>query len=417
MSFRDIRVLYARELRSALRERNVVINSLVIPVLLYPAMIWMAFTVQTLVAGLQEQTPLRVSVAPLPPAWTGLKSQLERDARLEVTAAPVAEEAIARRERDAGLEVTTPPGTAGQAWIVYSTAHARSRLAAERLETHLHAWRDAQLERAGEAAGLSAGDLQVAWIDARNVTPDRQLGSYLLSIILPVSVILFLGFGALYPAVDTTAGERERSTWETLLVTAASRTDIVVAKYLYVVTLATVSGLLNLGVMLACLKALLGPAPGVTLELTPAALLVVLPGTVLLAMFVSAGLMVLASLARTFKQGQSLVSPFFLLVALPGIVTADPGRTFTLPLAFVPVVNMAMVFREAIAGRFPPLQLAITLAVLVACVGAAMAAAAHLLGREDLLLGEAGLRAWIPRLPGRRSRSAPESLPPRGETP
>ena len=211
---------------------------------------------------------------------------------------------------------------------------------------------------------------------------------------LPVSTILFLGFGALYPAVDTTAGERERNTWETMLVTAASRTDIIVAKYLYVVTLATVSGLLNLTVVLLCLKALLGPAPGVTIEMSAMALLVVVPGTVMLALFVSAGLMLMASFARTFQQGQSLVSPFFLLVALPGIITADPGTTFTLPLAFVPVVNMALVFREAIAGRFPVAHIAISLGVLALCVVAALGLAARMVGREELLVGQGAFRPW-----------------------
>ena len=226
------------------------------------------------------------------------------------------------------------------------------------------------------------------------MTPDRQLGAFLLSIVLPVSTILFLGFGALYPAVDTTAGERERATWETMLVTAASRVDIIVAKYLYVTTLATLSGLLNLSVVLLCLKALLGSAAGVTIEMSVGALLVVVPGTVMLALFVSAGLMLMASFARTFQQGQSLVSPFFLLVALPGIVTADPGTTFSLPLAFVPVVNMALVFREAIAGRYPVLHIAISLGVLALCVAGALALAARMVGREDLLVGRGATRPW-----------------------
>jgi len=68
---------------------------------------------------------------------------------------------------------------------------------------------------------------------------------------------------------------------------------------------------------------LLGRA-GASLEiaLKPAAVPVVMLGAALLAAFAAAGMMLFASFARTFKDGQSQIMPFYMLTLLPLI---DPG--------------------------------------------------------------------------------------------
>ncbi len=96
-------------------------------------------------------------------------------------------------------------------------------------------------------------------------------------------------------------------------------------------------------------------------------------GAVLLAGFLAAGMMVLASFARTFREGQSMVTPFYLAaILLPAMFLSTPGITLTLPLALVPVVNIALVVREAISGTFKPLE---TLVAVVATLAAIAAAA------------------------------------------
>ena len=52
-------------------------------------------------------------------------------------------------------------------------------------------------------------------------------------------------------------------------------------------------------------------------------------GVVLMALFVAAGMMILASFARNFKEGQSMVSPFYLIIILPVMFLQAPGTEFT----------------------------------------------------------------------------------------
>jgi sodium transport system permease protein len=117
---------------------------------------------------------------------------------------------------------------------------------------------------------------------------------------------------------------------------------------------------------------------------------VILAVTVLLALFVASGMMILASFARNFKEGQSMVSPFYIAVFLPILFLQVPGIEFTVGLALIPVVNVAMVAREAVAGTFHWPLIGITLAVEALCVLLALWAAAAILRYEDFLVGSYG---------------------------
>jgi ABC-type Na+ efflux pump permease subunit len=129
---------------------------------------------------------------------------------------------------------------------------------------------------------------------------------------------------------------------------------------------------------------------GLTFQIPLAAVPLALIVTVLLALFVAAGMMILASFARTFKEGQSLVSPFYIAVFLPVMFLQVPGLEFTPVLALIPVVNVAMVFREAVAGVFHWPLIALTIAVEIGCITLALWLATVVLRYEDFLLGSYG---------------------------
>ena len=70
----------------------------------------------------------------------------------------------------------------------------------------------------------------------------------------------------------------------------------------------------------------------------PADAMAVLP----LSLFVPASQLLVASFARTFKEGQSLVGPFYMLLILPMLFIQGPDTQPTLQLALIPVVNVAL---------------------------------------------------------------------------
>src|SRR4051794_2966311 len=55
MNFTDIKILYVRELRSALRDRSIVTNSILLPIFLYPLIMWLLYTGLTFISGQNEE--------------------------------------------------------------------------------------------------------------------------------------------------------------------------------------------------------------------------------------------------------------------------------------------------------------------------------------------------------------------------
>ena len=115
-----------------------------------------------------------------------------------------------------------------------------------------------------------------------------------------------------------------------MTLSAAARRSIVTAKYLYVATLGCLAGVLNVAAMLATMRPILAPLlarTGEQLEFTvsPWRLPVVLLGAVLLAGFVAAGMMIFAVFARTFKEGQAMITPFYMLAVPARALPAGPG--------------------------------------------------------------------------------------------
>jgi ABC-type Na+ efflux pump permease subunit len=224
--------------------------------------------------------------------------------------------------------------------------------------------------------------------------------------------------GCLYPAVDATAGERERGTWETTLTLAASRFSIVTAKYLYVTTLGFIAGALNLTAMGLSLGSVLAPLMAgqdehVGFEVPWTMLPWVVVGALLLAGSVAAAMMMVAVFARNFREGQALVMPIYMLSLLPVLFLGREGLEFTLGMAAIPVVNVAMLVREALGGSLPLAPTALTFAVQGAVIVVLLALASRVVRHEDVLTGSftGGPLAFLRQRLGRRSGPAPEVSP------
>jgi sodium transport system permease protein len=114
---------------------------------------------------------------------------------------------------------------------------------------------------------------------------------------------------------------------------------------------------------------------------------VILVGSVLLALFVSAGMMILASFASNYKEGQSMVGPFYIALIIPIMFLQTSGTEFTLRIALIPVANVAMMIREAMQGIYHWRLIGITMAVEAVCVIIALRIAMLVIRHEDFVMG------------------------------
>jgi len=427
MNLPEIRLLYLRELRSALRERAIVVNGILMPIFLYPVMLWAMFSALIFVQGLNEGFTSRVVVEGEPPPeqaalLDSLVAQDEivvagREAEggdgeadgpdgaaepLGIPSDPL--QALRDGDLDAIVRFAPAPGDAGalagnvEVTVLYDRSERRSETARGRVEGVVSGARARWLDARGEALGLDDARRAVFSVTSENVSTEEELGAMVLGQLLSLFLVIMVALGCFVPSVDTTAGERERSTWETLMTVAASRTSVVTAKYLYVATLGILAGLLNVAAMFLSIGAVLEPLmegnDALSFTIPLLALPVMAMGAVVLALFFAAGMMILASFARTFKDGQAMVQPVYWLVLLPLFLGQQSDLTLTPAIAAVPVANVAMMIRDALNGVFLWPLIAQSLAVNLILVAAFLWVARRVLAFEDFLMGSFDGSFW-----------------------
>jgi ABC-2 type transport system permease protein/sodium transport system permease protein len=194
--------------------------------------------------------------------------------------------------------------------------------------------------------------------------------------------------GAVYPAIDVTAGERERGTLEALVAAPVSRHELLLAKYVAVLTVALLTAVVNLVAMFTTISAaglgsiVFGHA-GLSLWLG-----VQLGGLLLLfASFFSAVLLAITSFARSFREAQAYLIPLMLLTLGPGLLSLSPALELTGPMALLPLMNVVLLARDLFLGTVSaPTALVVVVTTLV-YAALAIGLASRIFGSDAILPG------------------------------
>lgn len=282
----------------------------------------------------------------------------------------------------------------------------RSRLAARRLTPLLDVWkhglRRARLARRGLPPHFSEpyelrDPTSVASLDVQGRVTDMMIR------VFPFMLVMWSLAGALYPAVDICAGEKERGTMETLLITPAGREEIVLGKFLTIWVFSAGTALLNLlsmGITTLMIGELL-PHGG----LSPAALfwcvLLCLPQAALF----SAVSLAIGAYARSSKEGQYYLMPLFLVTMPLLFLTLAPGVELNPLYALVPVTGVALLMQRLMTAsgleQVPWLYFAPVLVPIAVYSWLALRWAIVQFQREEVLFREAerlDVRLWLRRL-------------------
>lgn len=406
-----------KELATSFRDRQTLLYAVVLPLCMYPVLFWVMVQGALFVQGRREHTEVGVGLALVDPArdTAALEQALARDAAPgpeqadgeDAVAEPIAPVKLlrasaaldadgARRwledsESDAELDAVLWISGGGEpGHLYYDSTDAQSRLAQQRVAARLARFLESARAEAAVALGHSADELATFDVQRANVAPQRDMFAYILSFLLPMLLVVMCVMGAFFPAVDLTAGEKERATVETTLLLPVKRLAVQQGKILAVCAssvLATALNLLALGLSAGHLLSMISRRfeVGVT-ELPVLALVAILPLALLFAFFVSAVLVAVASLAASFKEGQALLGPVQMVFILPAMAGVLPGLELDLRTAAIPVVNVVLAFRAMLQHRALPLEYAVTAATLLLYALIAIRLAVRVLDRETVAL-------------------------------
>lgn len=374
MRLRVVWLIFKKEWLETLRDRQTLSTVLFLPLILYPVLFLGA--IQLTLSSLSENkghTP-RVAV------WGSLPApylvRLTSDAGVAVVevrsaVADAGEEALRERlsQGDVDVVLSTSLDAADKqqreerfevaAW--FNGVNVRSKMAHTRVAGLL-----SDAAKDDTAQRLARRDLPKDFdrpmrLDKKDVSTGQQRAGDLGAMALPLLLVLMVVFGGFSAAADTTAGEKERGTLQTLLCAPVHPVELVAGKLLNVALISAASGAINLASMgltfgrqaAAMADAGLG---AMEFHLSLPAIAVVLAGLVPLAILGAALMMWVANFAKTAREASVWLSPFIFVFTAPAAITLSPDAVLSLRNAWWPVANVALLMRAMIRGDAPGLS-------------------------------------------------------------
>lgn len=229
--------------------------------------------------------------------------------------------------------------------------------------------------------------------------------------IIPLILTLMTITGAVYPAIDLTAGERERGTLESLIAAPIPRLRILMGKFVAVVAVALLTALLNIIGMMTTLwvfqlETILFPDSNVGwLSFLKLFLLLII-----FAGFFSSVLLAVTSFARSFKEGQAYLIPVMLFSIGPSLLSLKPELDLNGLLAIAPLVNIVLLARDVLQGTatLGPAIIAIGSTIIYSLL--ALSFASRVFGTDAVLYGSGGGWSEFLAPPKERQFAASESV-------
>jgi sodium transport system permease protein len=409
MNWNNIVTVYLKELKDSLRDRRTLISMIVVPTLIMPVIMFGVGTIMSKIMKQAQSETVAVMVLggeDSPGVVTALKA--EKKFRV-LPATPDYRQLISDKkirvavEIPAGFETALKNGDTQTVSLYYYEGELKSGLGLKAVQDFFTALRDKTVERRLTDRGIPATVIKPFVMRRQNVAPPEKVGGNAIGGFVPYLIIILCFTGAMYPAMDLTAGEKERGTMETLLCSPVSRINIVIGKFLMVLTASLTTVLLSI-ISMGCSAALGvmyfgsgGQAQGAQQVMAvkagggsiplidPVGLIGVATLVLPVAVFFAAMLLAISLFAKSYKEAQSYVSPLIIVVIMPAVIGILPGVELNAKLALVPILNLSLVCKEMLSGVWHWDFIALIFGSSCLYAAIALGFAVRMFNREDVM--------------------------------
>lgn len=393
---RNIRLLFGKEIIGALRDRRTLFLTVFFPLIFYPLILGVISHFSATQQTQLEATTPAVLVVDHAKDSTFL-DELRKTSAFDPIFETDKPQGLADLKGGLGQVLMTVekssggPGLGLDITLSYDQTDQLAVIAAGRVRDFLQTYLKSVLQGKLDALGLSYNDLTPPLqVTVENTASGSSLGRLILSRLLPYFVVLAILTGAMGLGAEITAGEKERGTIATLLVSQLSRTQIVLGKFLTVLAISLVSSLLSaVGLLIGIRFFGGGLVPGSGAEsgfsLSLPAFGWILVVLVPLAVIIAALVIIVGSYARTQKEASTYLLPIYMVIVLVGLVSMTGGMSFQGLRFLIPIANALYALQEIILSGLHVSHLLYTLAANVVCGGLLIAASIRLFKREAVL--------------------------------
>lgn len=292
--------------------------------------------------------------------------------------------------------------------IIRNSADDKSAVAFARVKSSLQNWESIlrkQILRKAELRQELQYPARLQYVELAN---GEEVSANIWSKLFPAMLVIMALTGAFYPAIDLGAGEKERGTMETLLISPARRVELVLGKFATIMMFSIGTALMNLlsmGFTGRHMASTMGAAmaDNVSLELPGwNSLMWLLILLVPLAALFSALCLALATFAKSTKEGQYYLTPLLMVIMGLTMFCLSPAVEITPLYSVIPVVNVALLLKGLLLSASASNELLMyAVPVLVSSFGYSVLAlwwAIDLYNSEDVLFREAekfDLKIWF----------------------
>lgn len=405
MNWRHILTVYLKELKDSLRDRRTLISMIVIPTLVMPGLMFgVGFIMTKVMKKAREEATSFVILGGTDSPGLVAALRAEPKFRIVESKAEFRQLVSDKKVRLAveipqGFEAALNSGETRTITLYHYEGELKSGMGVSAVERFFRDFRERIVTERLTQRGLPASLVKPFEMKRQNVAPPEKVGGNIIGGIIPYMIIILCFTGAMYPAIDLTAGEKERGTMETLLCSPLRRVNIVLGKFLMVMTasVATMTlSLVSMGLSVVIGGSLLqrgasevgaakGASAGVIPLIDPLGVLGVFAMILPVAILFAAVLLAVALFAKSYKEAQSYVSPLIIVIIMPAVLGMLPGIELTAKTALVPILNLSLVCKEMLSGVWQWHYIALIFGSTAVYAAVALALCVKMFNREDVI--------------------------------
>ncbi|MGD2085893.1 MAG: ABC transporter permease [Candidatus Aminicenantes bacterium] len=365
---KKIAVIFKKEFKDILRDRRTIMMMVVLPILLIYIFMNLSISLSRSQTRKAEEKSLKVALFKKGDVET-FRAILEKQKNIiieENVDIDKIKDLIQGEELDFAIvfdetfDGQVSAKTSGNVDLFYkgsrenNIAKRRIRSALKEFDEKLLSLRLQDLNQRYDELQLDRSFVEPIKVNEKDLATQKEKIGESIGGLLPYFFIIFCFLGAMYPAIDLGAGEKERATIETLLTSPASRMQIVLGKFFVITCTGIISAIISILALYLAMKQAQGVPQGALegilriVEYKSIGLLFSL--LVPVCVFFAAVLLSISIFARSFKEAQSIMTPMNILVIIPVFIGLFPGIKLNTTTALIPVLNVSLATKEIISG-------------------------------------------------------------------
>ena len=356
-----------KEMRELFRDRKSLAMMLIIPVFIPLIIIGMSALFESQInKGVEEYNRIGFGYE---------LSQVERElaSQMEIEAVQGSPEQLASDYENGEIDLYITKK--GNTYTINSDGSDTASYATGLAERYLEVYRQHLQQEYLAAEGVDPEAVfDILTVEENVIEGDNYFAGYIKNYAF-LFIIMAITVSATYPATDTTAGERERGTLETLLTFPVKSRDIIVGKFMGVTVSAAVTGLVSLVlaiIFLIIAKSMFSIYEGVDIMFSPVSIILAIFVILAYSMFISGLCIAVAGRSKTFKEAQSALTPLIFISFFPGMIAFMMGVTGSPLLSIVPFLNFVVVFTDVNNGSVELLDILLMLVSTGAYIAAVL---------------------------------------------